>query len=197
MAITMSVYFDFAGADTAPGTEQDVDALGPPRIRFKLADNANVDENAKMVVPAAGDGPYYSCWKHLYLYCDDPDGKSISNIRIYSDGSNSMGTGVDWKIGLQFPTKTNASSAGYEVTDAAVGNTVTELVAGHGGITSSATIFNYTVAAPLTVSIGEAGNVINAAGETSNYTLHQVSVANTASAGLSASETISFAYDYA
>jgi len=199
MVATVSVYFDFGGADTAPGTEQDVDALGPPTLRWKLADDANIDTNNKLVIPNAGLGPYYSFWKHIYLYCDDPDGHTISNVKLYSDGANSFGTGVDLMVGLQFPTKTNASNAGYEVAALAAGSTVTsdELGAGHGGITSSASIFTYTVAAPLSVTIGEAGNVINAAGETTNYVLTQMNVANTASVGTTSTETFYWSYDEA
>lgn len=196
MAIVLSVRFDFGGADTAPGTEQDIDNLGPPTLVFKLADNATIDTNNKLVIPSAGLGPYYSFWKHIYLYCDDPDIYTINNIRLYSDGANSYGTGLDLKVGLQFPTKTNASNAGYELA-AGTATSGEELVANHGGITSSATIFNYTVSAPLTITISEAGGVINAVGETSNYVLLQMNVANTATAGTTVSETFYFAYDYA
>ena len=45
MAAVMDVYFDFGGSDTSPGTEQDTDALGPPRMRFKTADDATIDLN--------------------------------------------------------------------------------------------------------------------------------------------------------
>ena len=45
MVATMSVYYDFGGTNDNPGTEQDIDALGPPRLRFKDADNATIDTN--------------------------------------------------------------------------------------------------------------------------------------------------------
>jgi len=196
LVATISVYYDFGGADTAPGTEQEIDNLGPPAIRYKLADNATIDVNNKCVIPGAGLGPYYSFWKHLYLYCDDPDGHTISNVKFYTDGVNNFGTGVDVKVGLQFPTKTNASNAGYEVA-AGTATSGEELVANHGGITSSATIFNYTAAAPLSVTISEAGNVINAAGETTNYILLQGEYSNTASIGTTNQETGWISYDEA
>ena len=196
MAITVSIYFDFGGTDNSPGTSTDIDALGPPRLRFKLADNATIDTNDQMQLPSAGSGPYYSCWKHIYFYCDDPDDKTLSNIRLYSDGSNGYGTGCDLKVGLQFPVHNSVATTGYDVAHAAVSGTSTELVTGHGDITSSATLFNYTVSSPLTVSVSEDGSVIDAAGETSNYVLLQFSVANTASAGTTATETFYFVYDY-
>ena len=196
MVATVSVRYDFGGADTAPGTNQDIDNLGPPGLKFKLADNATIDINNKCVRPGAGLGPYYSYWKHIYLYCDDPDGHTISNVTLYSDGANSFGTGIDIKIGLQFPTKNSGSSAGYEVASGGA-TSGDELVANHGGITSSASIFNYTAASPLSISISEAGGVINAAGETTNYVLLQAEISNTAEVGTPGNETWYFDYDEA
>ena len=196
MVATMSVHFDFGGADTAPGTEQDIDNLGPPRLRWKLADNATIDINNKLVIPNAGLGPYYSFWKHIYLYCDDPDGHTISNVKLYSDGSNGFGTGIDLMVGLQFPTKNSGSNAGYEVA-AGTATSGEEMVANHGGITSSASIFNYTAASPLSISISEAGNVINLAGETTNYIVQQMSVANTTTVTSTSMEDETFSYDEA
>jgi len=155
-----------------------------------------VDANNKIEIPAAGAGPYYSYWKHIYLYCDDPDGHSLNNVKLYSDGSSGYGTGVTLYVGLQFPVKNSGSDAGYEVaTGGATGGD--ELVANHGGITSEASIFAYTVASPLSVTISDAGNLMNLAGETTNYVLLQSAVANTASAGLTSYETFYFAYDEA
>ena len=194
----MSVRFDWGGADTAPGTNTDVDALGPPGLLFKLADDASIDQNNKMEIPGGGLGPYYSCWKHIYLYCDNPDGHTINNVKIYSDGANSLGTGVDVKVSTSFPTKNSGSDAGYEVAHAAAGGTSDEMVAGHAGVTGSASIFNYTVGAGgLTVTISEGGAVINLATETSNYVCLQWAVSNTAEAGTTATETWYFSYDEA
>lgn len=193
----MSVRYDFGGIDGTPGTMQDVDALGPPNIRFKLADNATIDTNAKLVVPGMGLGPYYSFWKHIYLYCDDPDGNTINNIKTYSDGVNNLGAGVDWKIGLEFPINSSTSRAGYEV---ATGGATSgdEVVANHGGIATVASIFDYTAGVgALPVTISEAGNVINAVGERTRYTVHQWSITDAAAPGATVAETITWTYDEA
>ena len=193
MAATMSVYFDFGGADTAPGTEQDTDALGPPNIRFKTADDATIDTNNPIPVPAAGTN--YSFWKQVYLYCDDPDGNTIDNVKFYSDGSIGYGTGITLMVGDETPVKNSGSDAGYEVATGTGGTTGDEMVAAHAGLTGSTDAASLTSGSPLTVSISEAGNVINLAAETSNYVVLQVNVADTASAGLTASETLTFQYD--
>jgi len=200
MVATISVRYDFGGVDTAPGTNQDIDDLGPPRLKFKLADNATIDEANKIIIPGAGLGPYYSYWKQLYLYCDANPAPvtTISNVKMYSDGSNGLGTGVDLMVGLQFPTRYYDAGApaytGYEVA-----NNANEMVAEHGGITSSASIFNYTSTSPLSVSIEAAhqGSVINLAGETTNYIVFQMNVSNTAVPPVTGTEYIFWSYDEA
>ena len=124
MVATVSVYFDWGGADGAPGTSTDVDALGPPCLRFKNADDATIDGADKPTIPGAGT--IYTYLKSLYLYCNDADGHTLDNFRIYSDGANGLGTGLDIYVGLQFPTKNSGSDAGYEVA-----NNANELVAEH------------------------------------------------------------------
>jgi len=94
-------------------------------------------------------------------------------------------------VGEQFPTKNSGSNAGYEVAD----TDDEEMVAGHGGITSSVDFFTKTEGAPLSVTISEAGSIINAIGETCNYVVLQMEVINTASPGDLANETWTWKYD--
>jgi hypothetical protein len=198
MVAAFNIVFDFGGVDGTPGTQQDIDTYGPPTLRFKYADNATIDSNARPYIPGGGLGPYYSFWKHIYLYCDNPDGHTINNLKFYTDGVNNLGTGLDIYVGLQFPDRNSGSTATYEV---ATGDSVTggdELVAGHGGITSKASIFDYTAGAgALAVTISEATGVINAAGETSDYILLQGSYADSAAEGLTTSESGWISYDEA
>jgi len=193
MAATMDVYFDFGGTDGAPGTNQDTDALGPPNIRFKTADDATIDTANPILVPSSGTR--YSYWKQIYLYCADPDDNTIDNVRFYSDGAIGFGTGVTLMVGGQTPVKNSGADTGYEVATGTEGTTGDEMVAAHAGLTTSVSAATLTSVAPLTVSISEAGNVIDLAGETSNYVILQVNVTSTASAGLTSSETLTFQYD--
>jgi hypothetical protein len=194
MVATMSIYYDFGGTDTTPGTEQDVDALGPPQIRFKLADNATIDTNNKLVVPAAGTN--YSYWKQIYLYCDNADGNTIDNLKFYMDGANSFGTGVSLMVGDEFPTKNSGSDAGYEVATGS-GDSGDEMVAAHASLSGSTDAFTYTSGAPLSgPSISEGGSAIDAAGESSNYLVFQMNIASTAAPGaLPVDETATIQYD--
>lgn len=188
MTATVSIYLDTGGANNAPGAETDTDALGPPTIKFKRADNPTIDTNDPMVRPAAGTK--YSRWKQIYLYCDVAPDNQIDNVKLYSDGGG-FGAGITVKVGTDFPVKNSGSDAGYEVSD----TDDEEMVAGHADVTASADLFGYTVGAPLSVSISEAGNIINLAGETSNYIVLQMEVTSAAALGDLANETISLQYD--
>lgn len=195
MVATVSIYYDTGGSDAAPATETDVDALGPPNLRFKLADNPTIDTNDKLVIPAAGD--YYSMWKQIYLYCDNPDGNTLDNLRLYSDETNNFGTGVDLEVGTTspFPEKTNTSDAGYEVATK-TGDSGDEMVANHAGVSAKASIFTYSEASPLNLTISESGGVIDAAGETSDYVVLQMKISSTASPGeLPVDEQLTIKYD--
>ena len=188
----MDVYFDFGGSDTAPGTEQDTDALGPPRMRFKTADDATIDTNNPIPIPGAGTK--YSYWKQIYLYCGTAPSTKVDNVKLYTDAAG-FGTGITVKAGDEFPTKTSASDAGYEVATGTPGDTGDEMVAAHAGLTGSTDVFTFTSGAPLSVSIGEAGNIIDAIGESTNYVVLQMEVGSTASPGDLTDETFTWQYD--
>lgn len=192
MAAVMDVYFDFGGTDGAPGTEQDTDALGPPRMRFKTADDATIDTNNPIPIPAAGTK--YSYWKQIYLYCGTAPSTKVDNVKLYSDGGG-FGTGIALKVGAQFPVKTNALNTGYEVATGTPGDTGDEMVAAHAGLTSSVDMFTKTSGSPLAVTINEAGSIIDAIGETTNYVCLQMEVGTTASPGDLTDETLTFQYD--
>lgn len=193
MVATFSVYFDWGGSNGSPGTNTDIDALGPPTIRFKDADDATIDTNDKIVIP--GSGSEYSRWKHIYLLCDNADSHTMNNFAIYSDGANGMGTGVDVEVGGQFPTKNSGASTGYEVADTAD----EDLVTNHSGISTVASIFTYTSGegTDLDVSCSESGSAIDAANETTNYVLLEMEVTDAASPGQASQETGTWSYDEA
>lgn len=183
MAASFSVYFDHGGSDGSPGTNTDVDALGPPNVRFKTADDATIDSSDPVTIPAAGTN--YSYWKHIYLYCDTAPDTQVDNVKVYTDGGG-FGTGLTLYAGDETP----ANGTGYEVAD-----TTGELSANHTGITGTTDLFTYTSGSAKSISISESGGIINAIGETTDYLVLQMAVASTASVGDKSDETITFQYD--
>ena len=192
MASVMNECFDNGGTDTDPSNETVVDTLGPPRLKCKTADNATVDNVNPIPKPAAGTN--YSFLKQVYLKCATAPSSQCDNFKWYTDGGG-FGTGIALKVGNQFPTKTKLSNAGYEVATGVVGESGDEMISSHAGVTSSSDAFTKTSNTPLEVSCGEAGNLINAVGETTNYIVLQAEVINTASAGAPSNETVTWKWD--
>lgn len=193
MVATVSIKVDHGGSDGSPGTSTDIDALGPPAFRFKTADGIAVDTSNPVPIPTAGTN--YSYWAHFYLFCDVGPDTQIDNLKFYSDGSG-FGTGITLNVGDQFPTKNSGSSSGYELATGTPGTTGDEIVANHSGISSVTDVFSLTSGSPLSgPSISEDSSVINASGETSDYLVLQLAVANTASPGNKTDETLTIQYD--
>lgn len=192
MVATFNTVMDFGGADGAPGTNQNVDGLGPPMLRFKTADNATIDNLNPVPIPGAGTK--YSFWKSLYLKCTAPPSVQVDNVRLYTT-NDLWGAFVELYIGNEMPTKNSGSSAGYKVAVGVVGDSGTELVAGYTGITGKTEFHTYTSGAPKSISISEAGAVINAANETTNYCALQMDVLAGATPGNLADETYEWKYD--
>lgn len=192
MTATLQEVFDNGGTDGNPANETVVDALGPPRLKFKTADNATIDNVNPIPKPAAGTN--YSFWKQVYLKCSVAPSSQCDNFKWYTDGGG-FGTGIALKIGTETPTKNSGSDAGYEVATGTIGETGIEMVTGHAGVTGSASAFGYTSVAPKTVSCSEAGNLINAMNETTDYIILQAEVISTASAGTPSNETVTWKWD--
>jgi len=194
MVATLSVYLDTGGTNGTPGTSTDVDALGPPSIRFKTADNPTIDTNHPVPIPTSGTN--YSYVKNCYVKCDVAPDTQIDNFRIYTDGGG-FGTGITVYIGDQFPTRNSGSTAAYKVATGTQGTTGTEMTALYSGtVTSKTDLFTKTSGSPFSgPTISETGNKIDAANETTNYFILQADVVSTATPGNKTDEVITILYD--
>jgi hypothetical protein len=137
-------------------------------IRFKNADDATVDTNNPMVVPASGTD--YSFEKWLRFKVDSGSYTEITNIRAYMDGANGFGTGVSLyaKTETSYATPAEASSAsGYS------------------------NAFGYTSGSPLTLGAGP----YTSTGEKGDHLVMMMTVADTASGGMLSGETLTVAWD--
>lgn len=195
MVATVAVFFDFAGSDTTPGTQQDVSGLGPPNLRFKTNDNATIDSIDPIPIPATGSN--FSYWKQIYLEVTGGTFTQIDNVQFYTDGGG-FGTGISTFVGDELPTKNSGSDAGYEVATGVAGTSgddMLDTMTGHSGLTGETDAFSFTSVATKAISISEAGSIMNATGESTNYLVCQMDVINTASPGDLADETWTYQYD--
>ena len=187
MTATFNVYLDTGGTDNNPGASDSIDALGPPNLRFKQADNSTIDTNDPMPIPTAGTE--YSRWKQIYLQCTVAPNTQVDNVKFYTDGGG-FGTGITVKAGDQFPVHNSGATTGYDVSDA------NEIITNHTDISSATDAFTYNSGAPLSgPSISESGSVIDAVGETTDYLVLSMEVDSTASPGDLANETFYLQYD--
>lgn len=152
-----------AGTDKTSGT-----------VRFKDADDATVDLNNPLEVPAADT--IWSYTKKLRAYMEAAPDTQISNMRWYTDGTISFGTG----IGVQAKNLGVTWGANYK----------TEMSGGSD-------LFGYTSGAPLDGDGTDAGPFVPADDDSyiGDLIELQMSVASTASNGALAAETLTLAYD--
>ncbi len=192
MVATVATFFDLAGVDGTPAPGIDTSGLGPPNIRFKTADDSTIDANNPIPIPTGS--PNFSFWKHLYFRVTGGTFTQIDNVLFFTDGSN-FGTGIVTSVGDQNPINNSGSQASYILAVGVVGTSGTEMIIGHSGISSKTDAFSFTSGSPRTVTISEAGGILNATGERTDYNVFQMSVASTASPGDLADETWTYQYD--
>ena len=189
MVATVAVYVETGPNATPVG--DDTTAFGPPNIRFKTADDSTIDANNPIPIPASGTKR--SFWKHIYLQVTAGTFTQIDNVKFFTDGTG-FGTGITVFVGNETPTRNSASTAGYDQATGSVGDDGDELTT-HTNVTAKTDAFTFTSGTPKTVSISEAGAIINAIGESTNYIVAQMDVASTAGPGDLPNETWTFQYD--
>jgi len=186
MAAAFNVVLDTGGTDNNPGSSDVIDALGPPTLRFKQADNSTIDANDPIPIPAAGSE--YSRWKQIYLKCTTAPSTKVDNVKFYTDGSG-FGTGITVNVGDGVQVHNSGATTGYDVSDA------NETMTNHTDVSAVTDAFTYTSGSPRTCTISETDSQIDAIDETTDYLVLQMVVDNTASPGDLANETFTWQYD--
>lgn len=137
-------------------------------VRLKKADNSTVDLANPLVKPSSGSDWSFEKW--LRLNVTGGTYTQITSIRAYTDGSSGLGTGVNlWaKAEASYATPAQGTaSTGY------------------------ANAFTYTSGAPLSLGAGP----FTSTGEKGSHLVLLAEVTSAASGGLTASESITFAWD--
>jgi len=182
MVAIFDVVRNFGGTDNAPASEEVV-----ANLRFNAEDTNDQDLASPIVIPGAGTE--YSYIKHLFLKCTTAPDTQVDNVKLYSDTALGWGTGVTVFIGDGVQTKNSGSSAGYDVADAQ------EVITNHTHVAAKTDLFSFSLGTPRNMTISEAGAIIDAINETTDYAVLSLEVASTAVAGTKAAETITWQYD--
>lgn len=176
---------DFGGTVDTPASTNQV----ATNFRFKDADNNTQDLNNPIVIPAAGS--VKSRWKHTFIRCTTAPDTQVDGVVFYTT-TNPYPTGITLLVGNETPTKNSGATTGYDPSDVS-----DEVMTNHVDITGSTDVAaNYTsTGTAKSISISEAGSVINAIGETCNYIVLQLQVASTATSGTMPAETLRAEYN--
>lgn len=143
-------------------------------VYFKNANNAVADLNDPIVKPTGAT--VYSLEKYLRARITVAPAGSITSPRIYSDGGNGLGTGVTLNVGI----------AGAWATPLG-GSTTASLIA-------TANFFTKTSGSPLAIDVSNPGPYTGT-GDIADFIVLQAGVANTVSAGLTAAEVLTLAFN--
>lgn len=162
-------------------TKDDITSINTRGQASDVHSTAGTDN--PVLIPNSGTN--YSYWISTRLYYDGSDSGTIDNIKWYSDGSNSLGTGI---------TCVGQDADSYVQATGTEGETGDELTTGnHSGLSGAPEdVFNFTSGSPKSI----AGSVTDPANEEiSDFFVYQFAVADDASAGASSSETFTWQYD--
>jgi hypothetical protein len=157
-------------------------------VRFKNANDATVDLVNPLIIPTSGQE--YSFEKYLRLQITDAGGfTQLDNLRSYSDAANGFGTGVKMWYGTNgaFATPVVPNEAVDPPTSSAVGSPE-EAMSDWFGTTSGA---------PADMDAVNTGPFTDGspAEHIGDFLVLVMEVETTASAGVTPSETLTWAYD--
>lgn len=136
-------------------------------------------------VPATS-GTNYSFWVATRLSATAAAATAINNIKWYSDGTNSMGTGVSLNV---------ATASIYKQASGTTGTTGDQLTSSFYTSSLNPSVatdaFAKTSAAPISVN----GSIGTVTGDISDFVVYQVAVISTAGPGVTTAETLTWTYD--
>lgn len=135
-------------------------------------------------IPSVGTN--YSYWVHTRLSADTTPAGTINNLRWFSDGANSFGTGV---------TCVGQEASAYVQATGTPGVSGTQLTAGnHGSLVGGAPVdvFGLTTGSPKSLT----GSIANpSTGDFGNFFVYQLAIASTALPGVTSQELFTWRYD--
>ncbi len=140
-------------------------------------------------IPIPSSGSNHSFWMSSALVATVAPDNNLTNLKWYTDGTNSLGTGVTGIV---------ATASGYAQAVGTAGSSGALLSSTcHAGLTGSpgaatSDMFAFSSSCKLGIA-GSIGAATGSAGD--EWLLHQLSVISTAGAGNTAEESLTFEFD--
>lgn len=134
-----------------------------------------------ILIPESGTN--YSYWVTTRLDVTAISSGTVDNVKWFTDGSNSLGTGCGMRVG---------TATGYTQATGTEGETGLELNSTNYPTFTlgNANAFTYTSASPLNVT-----GSTSTTGQFGDRVVYQTTVGSTASGGVTGSETLTWRYD--
>jgi hypothetical protein len=148
---------------------------------MKAADNATVDSNNPLVIPATGQNYSYEKWLRMYIGTTGPD-TSITNPKFYTDGSNDYGTGI--KLWATIDGAHSAPVIPSTANDPPQHDAV-----------AMTNAFTYTSASPLAIDVTNTGPYSGTSTNIADHVILVMEAEAGATQGALSGETITFVYD--
>lgn len=150
-------------------------------VRYKTADDSSgTDTTYPLVKPSSGSN--YSYVVSVVPYATVAPTGTINNVKWFSDGSNTYGTGVTLK-GIVLAQGSYGAATGTQGTSGDLSSAV---------YTSGTDMFTYSTGSPLSVS----GSLVSTTGSgTFQLVQSQMALSTSVSAGTLTAETFTFRYD--
>jgi len=140
-------------------------------------------------IPVPSSGSNYSYWMVTQLEATAAPDTSLTNIKWYSDGTNSQGTGVTTVVA------TASTYAGASGIAGSSGCALSIANYGVGLVSAPSPVWQYTSDSSSQLTV--AGSIDNSTGSFGYRVVLQMQVESTAGAGTVAEETFVFAWDEA
>ena len=187
MAATIQI-FRLSGS-VGGGASPDYTEKTSASIRASTSDVPTPGTTNPIPIPVSGGGSNHSFAVTNVLYAACPPDNSITNIKWFTDGTNSFGTGIECLV---------ATASAYNQAGGTAGSSgellnITNNVAVQDAACDA---FQYTTAAASVLAIG--GSIAATTGCIADeFLLWQLNCASTAGAGNVTEETFSFRFDEA
>ena len=140
-------------------------------VRFKSVNAIIVDSENRLQVP--GSGTIFSFHKQLRMYVATAPSVDLQNLKAYTDGVNSFGTGIGVQYDLEASSYSTPASLDISGTD----------------------IFTASISTPIDMDSGLASSAFLGTGYKGKLLRVQMSVGSSAAPGTLSAEVLSIAYD--
>lgn len=180
----MAIQWDFGGSDNSPGTT----GTTITNLRFNAEDTNDQDAASPLIIPS-GPGLIYSYWKQIYMKATTGPDTQVDAVELYTDGALGWGTETTVNVGNGAQVHNSGATTGYDVANAQ------ETMTAHTDVAAVTSLFTFTSGSARSVTISEAGSIINANDETTDYIVLQTTIDDDSTQGTKATETVTWQYD--